>query len=246
MNDRIGGYVPFSHVDRESRLKARGIRIHRRSAPSQQPRTSWAGGHLTEPKEQKTQQSPGFGRSNFRQPLHSWKYRHASVGMISVSANPQSGQVRVDTRMGGGCSVIGSTPITPRGLISSRNQHPRSADKGKLLRANAPVTSRGRRGQSSPTYTSTEYRTCPCVREHNRLALHKRDIRVRLSARLDGSWDHGVYVAKRPMLKRPARSVARREVGFGYLLDLGAPGVLETGKPFANSVGAARPNDAVA
>jgi hypothetical protein len=29
------------------------------------------GGHLTEPYEQKTQQSPGFGRSNVRQRAHS-------------------------------------------------------------------------------------------------------------------------------------------------------------------------------
>jgi hypothetical protein len=39
--------------------------------PPQQPDDSWIGGHLTEPYEQKTQQSPGFGRNNMRQLVHS-------------------------------------------------------------------------------------------------------------------------------------------------------------------------------
>jgi hypothetical protein len=37
----------------------------------QQARCSWIGGHFTEPKEQKTQQSPGFGRSIAPQFVHS-------------------------------------------------------------------------------------------------------------------------------------------------------------------------------
>jgi hypothetical protein len=37
----------------------------------QQPEFSWIGGHFTEPYEQNTQQSPGFGRSTVAQPLQS-------------------------------------------------------------------------------------------------------------------------------------------------------------------------------
>src|SRR4029079_2644610 len=37
-------------------------------APVQQACASWTGGHLTEPNEQKTQQSPGRGRSRVPQP----------------------------------------------------------------------------------------------------------------------------------------------------------------------------------
>ena len=40
-------------------------------ATPQQPLAVWTGGHLTEPYEQKTQQSPGFGRSTTPQRLHS-------------------------------------------------------------------------------------------------------------------------------------------------------------------------------
>jgi hypothetical protein len=42
------------------------------------------GGHFTEPKEQNTQQSPGFGRRRAWQPAHSWKKTQASVGMSST------------------------------------------------------------------------------------------------------------------------------------------------------------------
>ena len=41
--------------------------------PAQQPADNWIGGHLTEPYEQKTQQSPGFGRIKTWQLTHSWK-----------------------------------------------------------------------------------------------------------------------------------------------------------------------------
>ena len=44
----------------------------------------WIGGHGMLPYEQNTQQSPGLGRSNTPQCGHSWKNRHASVGMTSV------------------------------------------------------------------------------------------------------------------------------------------------------------------
>jgi len=38
---------------------------------SQHPRRNWTEGHLADPNEQNTQQSPGFGRNNARQRLHS-------------------------------------------------------------------------------------------------------------------------------------------------------------------------------
>ena len=37
----------------------------------QQPPSGWTGGHFTDPKEQKTQQSPGLGRSRALQFVHS-------------------------------------------------------------------------------------------------------------------------------------------------------------------------------
>lgn len=58
------------------------------------------GGHFTEPKEQKTQQSPGFGFISVAQLRHSWKCRHASVGMSSSCRKPQAGQVNVLCRIG--------------------------------------------------------------------------------------------------------------------------------------------------
>lgn len=82
--------------------------------------------------------------------------------------------------------VMASLLACGRG-ISARQRPPRSADKGKLRRAVAPGPPQRRPGQSSWKYTSTEYRTCPCVPEHNRLALHKRGTRARHSARVSGS-----------------------------------------------------------
>jgi hypothetical protein len=58
------------------------------------------GGHLTEPYEQNTQQSPALGRSNARQPGHSWKITQAFVGIILSVANPQCGHVKTDSRIG--------------------------------------------------------------------------------------------------------------------------------------------------
>jgi hypothetical protein len=55
------------------------------------------GGHATLPKEQNTQQSPGFGLSRTPQPLQSYDHWQASVGMDSVAACPQCGQVMVDS-----------------------------------------------------------------------------------------------------------------------------------------------------
>ncbi|GEM_PF-6699411 len=53
------------------------------------------------PYEQKTQQSPGRGRSTAPQPVHAWNHWHASVGMGSVRACPHSGQVIVDSSVSG-------------------------------------------------------------------------------------------------------------------------------------------------
>jgi hypothetical protein len=57
-------------------------------------------GHFTEPKEQNTQQSPGWGLSRVPQPLHSWKNRHVSVGIVSALACPHFGHVSTDSRVG--------------------------------------------------------------------------------------------------------------------------------------------------
>jgi hypothetical protein len=57
------------------------------------------GGHGTEPYEQNTQQSPGLGLNLVRQPVHSKKMRHASIGIISIFARPQQGQVIRDSRI---------------------------------------------------------------------------------------------------------------------------------------------------
>ena len=63
------------------------------------------GGHFTDPYEQKTQQSPVFGRSNAWQPTHSWKYRQASVGMRSIVTRPQCGQVNAESSIGDACML---------------------------------------------------------------------------------------------------------------------------------------------
>jgi hypothetical protein len=44
--------------------------IQRQQLPMPPPRSSWIEGHGTEPYEQKTQQSPAFGRSKVPQPSH--------------------------------------------------------------------------------------------------------------------------------------------------------------------------------
>jgi hypothetical protein len=56
------------------------------------------GGHLRVPKEQNTQQSPGFGRRTVLQPSHSYKYWHASSGITSSFEWPQRGHVSTDWR----------------------------------------------------------------------------------------------------------------------------------------------------
>jgi hypothetical protein len=58
------------------------------------------GGHLTDPYEQNTQQSPAFGFSRSPHPLQSKKNWQASVGIVSTALWAQCGQVRID------CSCI--------------------------------------------------------------------------------------------------------------------------------------------
>lgn len=70
------------------------------------------GGHLTDPYEQNTQQSPLRGRSIALQFLHSWKKRQASVGMRSTLEWAQCGQVSTDSRMGTGVVISRSTRNT--------------------------------------------------------------------------------------------------------------------------------------
>lgn len=50
----------------------------------QHPFCCCTGGHGTLPQEQNTQQSPDLGCNNLPQPGQSWKYWHASVGMVSM------------------------------------------------------------------------------------------------------------------------------------------------------------------
>src|SRR5579859_4511005 len=57
------------------------------------------GGQRTEPYEQNTQQSPGFGLRRTPQASQSWKNRQASRGIGSVAAWPQCGQVIVLSRI---------------------------------------------------------------------------------------------------------------------------------------------------
>jgi hypothetical protein len=77
----------MSHVPEDARRQtAEEIQL-------QQPFSAWTGGQGTEPYEQNTQQSPAFGRKNALQRVHSWKYTHASWGIVSIETCPHSGHV---------------------------------------------------------------------------------------------------------------------------------------------------------
>jgi hypothetical protein len=54
-----------------AKRRASGCRSCAASELPQHPPACWTGGHLTDPYEQKTQQSPGLGRSSVLQELHS-------------------------------------------------------------------------------------------------------------------------------------------------------------------------------
>jgi len=64
------------------------------------------GGQGTEPYEQNTQQSPGLGESTTLQFEHSWNHWHESVGIVSVSLWPHSGQVSSDWVMISGIKIL--------------------------------------------------------------------------------------------------------------------------------------------
>ena len=49
------------------------------------------GGQSTSPNEQKTQQSPAFGRKSVPHPTHSKKYKQALVGIVSTETCPHTG-----------------------------------------------------------------------------------------------------------------------------------------------------------
>jgi hypothetical protein len=66
------------------------------------------GGQGTVPQEQKTQQSPGLGRTVVKQCGQVQKKRQASVGMVSVVCAPQCGQVRVEVSTGSGAVMDGA------------------------------------------------------------------------------------------------------------------------------------------
>jgi hypothetical protein len=61
-------------------------------------------GHRALPYEQNTQQSPGFGRSISWQLAHSWKKRHASLGISISWAWLQRGHVSVERFVIGPCA----------------------------------------------------------------------------------------------------------------------------------------------
>lgn len=96
-------YIAILCMSRKPRIKERAGAGHE----VQQPPCCCMGGHCTLPKEQNTQQSPGFGRRRVRQAGHSKKKRQALRGISSSLGAPQFGQVRtecVTTSMA--CSVL--------------------------------------------------------------------------------------------------------------------------------------------
>ena len=73
-------------------------------------------GHLTDPYEQNTQQSPTLGRRTTWQAAHSWKKAQASVGIRSTDEHPHLGHVRVD-------SSIGMFEVVVRGMGATYSPH---------------------------------------------------------------------------------------------------------------------------
>jgi hypothetical protein len=76
--------IPISRMGSSRYSAARGEAGPQQSA-SPGP-ASCTGGQGTEPYEQKTQQSPAFGRSTTPQAEHQWKKRQASVGIPRSSS----------------------------------------------------------------------------------------------------------------------------------------------------------------
>ena len=88
-----------SQPERQIRIAAVGMtasRLLRRGHQQHRSLDACTGGQGTSPKEQKTQQSPGLGRSSSPQPSHVWKTVLVSTGISSRSAWPHVGQVRLE------------------------------------------------------------------------------------------------------------------------------------------------------
>jgi hypothetical protein len=73
------------------------------------------GGQRTSPNEQKTQQSPGFGRKSVPQPTQSKKYTQALVGIVSTETCPHTGHVRRPTESNG--TALGITDAEPKPVV---------------------------------------------------------------------------------------------------------------------------------
>jgi hypothetical protein len=58
--------------------------------------SSCIGGQGAVPKEQNTQQSPGFGRNKVPRPAHSSMNWPVSIDIVSIFDVPQDGQVTMD------------------------------------------------------------------------------------------------------------------------------------------------------
>ena len=90
------------------------------------------------PNEQKTQQSPGFGRNRAWHFSHSWKKMQASVGMPCTDWKPQNGHVRTDSRIGD-VVTVGRPTIKGTGVCGARRSYsvdlPRPITAG--MRANS-------------------------------------------------------------------------------------------------------------
>jgi len=80
--------------DKWRRLAHTDCRVKRRQPQQSDP--ACIGGQGTLPYEQKTQQSPGRGLRTAPQDGQSWKYRQASVGIVSSVDCPQAGQVSTE------------------------------------------------------------------------------------------------------------------------------------------------------
>ncbi len=135
----------FAHEWAFSTRNALAAEVGHGYRPPQQSRDCWTGGHLTDPYEQNTQQSPALGRRIAPQAEHSWRYTQASTGIDRTVANPHRGQVRTESRIGAEGIVSGffdhvpgvarPTPPRPRG----RQPDARESNGGAHHDSSAPA-----------------------------------------------------------------------------------------------------------
>jgi hypothetical protein len=59
----VAGVCRLGRAHRKRRRQHRDCQEQQEAPPPAPDRSAWIGGHGTEPEEQNTQQSPGFGRS---------------------------------------------------------------------------------------------------------------------------------------------------------------------------------------